>query len=364
MGSIGDGKWGALDAAVRLQHESWRNGVADIANDRETSDAVLAHARLARELDRRNGGFLQRAGYLQDEVRLLTLSESAGDVGLFTRIAGQRYDATEDFWRLVRERDGSHSLEFDARADIYDESLNFLVGTGSTGVQTALSSYLGVSMAEAARIMGQAGMQADATGYWNRDTADANMGKRIGIRESADPLLSSYLFAAYNQNAVMDEIAAVVSGKGQSMSRAEMREYLHSTAPAWQDVGDTYQLRYQALRITLIDFYLGSGSVDQEQGRYRAVLWDVPDESTKSCTHITSGLMSATQSGLSCLLGGLDMVGGSDGAIRIGNVLKSWQGYSFEDKIRFGGFGFGSAHLWTECSDFGSIVRYKLAARA
>ena len=122
-------------------------------------------------------------------------------------------------------------------------------------------------MAEAAQIMQSAGMMPDALGYWNRYTAGVNMGKRIPIAHASDPSLSSYLFTAYHQNQIMDEIAQVVATSSGTVSRASMRQYLWSKSPAWHDAGDTYQLRYEVLRDAMINFYLGSGSIDTVRGR-------------------------------------------------------------------------------------------------
>ena len=213
IGDVGEGRWGALDAAVRLQHEGWRNGTANDGNDRETLDATLAHTRLARALGDRNAGYLEQTGGLLAEVRMLGYTEQTGDLSMFARSVASRYDSSADYWRLVSLEGGGHALEFDGRSDICDEGWNFLVGTGTKGVQTALSSYLGVTMAEAAQIMQSAGMTPDAQGYWNRYTAGVNMGRRIPIAAASDPSLSSYLFTAYHQNQIMDEIAQVVADK-------------------------------------------------------------------------------------------------------------------------------------------------------
>ncbi len=158
------GQWDALDLAVRLQHESWRDGTADAANSEETLEAALAHTRLARSLGARKSGYLGQAGGLLAEVQMLNYAEQTGDYALFGRSVASRYDSSDDYWRLVTLEGGGHALEFDNRADIYDEAGNFLVGTGTTGVQTALSSYLGVTMAEAGSIMLSTGMMADAHG--------------------------------------------------------------------------------------------------------------------------------------------------------------------------------------------------------
>ena len=192
-------------------------------------------------------------GTYRIEVRLLTLARALEMSGFSPASPANGTMPTEDFSE-ARAREGwePFARSMHVLTSII-ESLNFLVQKPRHGVRTErCPRTFGVSMAEAARIMRQAGMQADATGYWNRDTVDANMGKRIGIRESADPLLSSYLFAAYNQNAVMEQqIAAVVSGKGQSMSRAEMRSTCTRRHRPGLMFGDTSQLRSQALRSSL-----------------------------------------------------------------------------------------------------------------
>jgi hypothetical protein len=289
LGRTGAGQWDPLNAAVRLQHESWRNGVPDSANESETFDAVLAHTRLARALGDRNRGYLDSAGGLLAEVRLLNISEQAGNPGILGQYAGRRYDPTEDFWKLVQGEDERHYLEFDARADVYDESGNFLVGTGCLAVQGALEEYLGVTADEAAQLMLAAGMTMDQEGFWNRSTAELNLGQRIAIAEAADPMLGSYLFAAYHQNQVLDEVADVVSENGQVMNRSAMREYLRENVPVWQETGEEYAARYQTLRNALIDFYLGSGTVDAQQVDI-SQLFGLADASTMNLYQYHTGI--------------------------------------------------------------------------
>ena len=121
VGEVAEGRWGALDAAVRLQHEGWRNGTAADGNDRETLDAALAHTRLARALGSRNAGYLEQTGGLLAEVRMLGYTEQTGDLSMFARSVASRYDSSADYWRLVSLEGGGHALEFDGRSDIYDE---------------------------------------------------------------------------------------------------------------------------------------------------------------------------------------------------------------------------------------------------
>jgi len=348
LGRTGGGQWDPLNAAVRLQHESWRNGVPDSANESETFAAVLAHTRLARALGDRNRGYLDRDGGLLTEVRLLDLSERAGDLGILGQYAGHRYDATEDFWKLVQGEDGRHSLEFDARADVYDESGNFLVGTGSLAVQGALAEYLGVTADEAAQVMFAAGMTMDQEGFWNRSTAELNLGQRIAIAEAADPLLGSYLFAAYHQNPVLDEIAAVVSENGQAMNRSAMREYLRET-------GEQYAARYQSLRNALIDFYLGSGTVDAQQVDL-SQLFGLADASTRSLYQYHTGIDSINGPLTELLAAWSGRVEKSSWSDSIGNVVDVQAGYSFEGDFLSAGFSYGNAHLMDRIASEGQLV--------
>ncbi|MCX7038347.1 MAG: M23 family metallopeptidase [Spirochaetes bacterium] len=355
LGSTGGGRWDALDAAVRLQHESWRNGVADSANGQETFAAVLAHTRMARALGDRNRDYLASDGGLLAEVRLLDRAEQAGSLDIFRLYAGTQYDSSEDFWRLVQQDDGSHALEFDARAEIYDENNNFLVGTGSLAVQGALAEYLGLTGAEAEQLMSAAGMTMDTEGMWNKSTIDLNLGQRIAIAEASDPLLSSYLFAAYHQNQALDEIAAVVSQNGQTMSRTAMREYLKENVPVWQEIDDSYIARYQTLRNSLIDFYLGSGKVDEQQVDI-SQLFGLADATTQDLYQYHTGIDSLNGPWTELLAAWSGRVERSSWSDSIGNVVEVIGGYPFEGNFLSAGFSYGNAHLMDRIASEGQLV--------
>ncbi len=357
LGSTGGGQWDALDAAVRLQHESWRNGVTDSANAQETFAAVLAHTRLARALGDKNRNYLASDGNLLAEVRLLDRAELKGDLGIFGLYAGREYDSSQDFWRLVQENDGSHALEFDARAEIYDENNNFLVGTGSLAVQGALAEYLGLTGEEAEQLMSAAGMTMDAEGMWNKSTIELNLGQRIAIAEASDPLLSSYLFAAYHQNQVLDEIAAVVSQNGQTMSRTAMREYLKENVPVWQEIDDSYIARYQTLRNSLIDFYLGSGRVDAQQVRITQ-LFGSPDVEAAAFYPYHTGIDAENPKLTELLAAWSGRVERSNWSDAIGNAIEVMSGYSFEGDFMSAGFSFGVAHMADNVSTIGQSVDF------
>ncbi|MCF6335708.1 MAG: hypothetical protein L3J12_08205, partial [Spirochaetales bacterium] len=112
-----------------------------------------------------------------------------------------------DFWKLVTDEHGNSSLEYDGRADIYDEDGNFLVGAGTSpyAIQTALSKYLGVSMDEAFDSMKAAGMTADGN-TWRGNALEGNMGKRIAIGGANDMNTTDYIFAAHNIGEIRSEI--------------------------------------------------------------------------------------------------------------------------------------------------------------
>lgn len=235
---------------ILLAHEAYRNGVDDGAEGQayETLSALLGHIQAAGALGATYGlGALN--GAQLDEVRALQAAYR-GDSSAIAGILGS-YDSSGDYWKLLKDDDGNSFLEYDGHADIYDEKGNFLVGAGTTdkAIQTALSMYLGKSMAETAIIMGDAGMTASGTSW----ILDANKGKRIIVGKETDPSTTDYIFAAQNLAGIQAEILSVFKATG-SVSAA--RESLER---AWAvDDGNLSAVgeRYAKFRSAVVSFYL------------------------------------------------------------------------------------------------------------
>jgi murein DD-endopeptidase MepM/ murein hydrolase activator NlpD len=147
----------------------------------------------------------------------------------------------------------------------------------------------------------------------------------------------------------------VVGQNGQTMSRTAMREYLRENVPVWQEIDDSYIARYQALRNSLIDFYLGSGSVDVEQVGI-SQRFGVPEESTADLYSYHTGIDAVNAPLTELLAAWSGRVERSDWSDSIGNAIDVMAGYSFEGEFMSAGFSFGVAHLADRNATLGQSV--------
>jgi len=329
-----------LAAGVVMQHEVYRNGVYDgqLGQEYETQRAVLGHTEMALRVAKEYGmGFVaQNAKLSRDVAEYVKGPES------FAKYVGDTYDSTADYWKLVKAK-GKYYLEFDAKTDIYDEKGNFLVGTGdssATAVQGALAKYLGVSSAEAAAAMFASKMKAEGASWVAPSVSAENMGKRIEVDGPNDPTLTAYLFTAENHNQIMDEIAAEVSGN-PNKSRAEMRAELMDFVG--YSAGD-YSNRYLTLRQSMVDFYLGSGTVD-DRVYPRGQGFGAADPEARQFYAYHTGYDARNPAGTSLTAAWPGMVETSEWSDSIGDNVSVMAGYQFEGLFMEAGFSYAYAHM-------------------
>jgi murein DD-endopeptidase MepM/ murein hydrolase activator NlpD len=185
-----------------------------------------------------------------------------------------------------------------------------------------------------------AGMSSEGK-TWRGTTLQGNLGKRIAIGQATDPGLSSYLFVAMNYNVIMDEIQSTVTNN-PSMRRAEMRESLKAEATG--GATNASAGRYQALRNSMIDFYLGSGTVD---ARYYqpSQFFGIPTAETADLYDYHVGIDIPNPNGTPLMAPWTGLVEQSVWSDEVGNTVSVIAGYKFEDQFMSAGFSYGNAHM-------------------
>jgi murein DD-endopeptidase MepM/ murein hydrolase activator NlpD len=124
-----------------------------------------------------------------------------------------------------------------------------------------------------------------------------------------------------------------------------------------QETGEQYAARYQALRIALIDFYLGSGTVDAQQVDL-SQLFGLADASTQNLYQFHTGIDSINGPLTELLAAWSGRVERSSWSDLIGNVVDVRAGYSFEGDFLSAGFSYGNAHLMDRIASEGQLVDF------
>ena len=112
---------------VLLAHEAYRNGIDDgEAGQREETDrAVLGHIGAAYALGQAYGmGVIGEA--LGKEVATYLAALSTGNMEDLARLLAS-YDASGDYWRLIRRDDGTYGVQYDGNHSLLDENGNILI---------------------------------------------------------------------------------------------------------------------------------------------------------------------------------------------------------------------------------------------
>jgi murein DD-endopeptidase MepM/ murein hydrolase activator NlpD len=136
-----------------------------------------------------------------------------------------------------------------------------------------------------------------------------------------------------------------------------MREYLKENVPVWQEIDDSYIARYQTLRNSLIDFYLGSGRVDEQQVNIRQ-FFGIPDAQTAGFYPYHTGIDAENPELTELLAAWSGRVERSNWSDAIGNAIDVVAGYSFEGDFLSAGFSFGIAHLADRFATLGQSVDF------
>jgi hypothetical protein len=123
-----------------LQHESLRDGYVTGDNDMETVAAVLAHTTIAVRMLQDGMDLNVDKALLND---LLAYYITGGDMTAFARYALENYDATGDYWKLMK--DGT--LVNDKKGWLVDEEGNPILNSegkqiGAKGIETGLLNIL------------------------------------------------------------------------------------------------------------------------------------------------------------------------------------------------------------------------------
>ena len=239
---------------ITLGHEAYRDGLVGTKQQQfmETTRAVIGHTEMALRMqaDKRYSksmdSIIGGSAVLQKDIA----AYKSGDLMTMLGHVAGNYDYSKDYWKLVKEADGSSFLEYDGLADIYDETGDFLVGAGTseTALQKALGKYLGISTDDAGIILEKANFEMKG-GLW---ITEKNQGKRIRIGNKDDMQTTDYIFAAHHIQNIRGAIASALRTEGSVDKAREslLQDVNVSDAP--------YAIRYAALRTQAINFYLPS----------------------------------------------------------------------------------------------------------
>jgi len=123
----------------RAQHEAHRDGVVTSDNDLETRRAVLAHTEMALRVagDYGLGVILGNQNLAGDAAAYL------GGPEAFARYAGTAYDSSADYWKLVKNEDGTGSIVWDGKRDLTNEEGDLLQKDKTGSFSQSLMKYLG-----------------------------------------------------------------------------------------------------------------------------------------------------------------------------------------------------------------------------
>jgi hypothetical protein len=126
--------------AVRLNHESYRDGIIGSAQTEETVSAVIAHTMMAAKMAMYGADFSGDENIMRDLYEL-----SKGNMSAFTEYAMANYDSSADYWRLTAdgglEYDGSGWLKGVDGKYILDDNGNKV---GAETIETGLIKILGL----------------------------------------------------------------------------------------------------------------------------------------------------------------------------------------------------------------------------
>ncbi|HNY20548.1 MAG TPA: hypothetical protein PKO22_00225, partial [Treponemataceae bacterium] len=177
----------SLNNAVALQHESHRDGIFSDDNTIETSESVIAHARMASEMKKR-GLEINLDGLLALEVALY----DKGDFKTLSAIASKCYDSTDDFWKLT----SSGNLAYDGKANVYDENGVMIRETESQGVEGSMLEILGLedndtNRAAVVSMMISSGLEQDTKGNWLGK--DVSVSRRIPYSGTSVSYLANHV---------------------------------------------------------------------------------------------------------------------------------------------------------------------------
>lgn len=154
--SLGGGT-GITDSVV-LQHEAHRDGLASADQGAETLEAARSHTEMAIAIlkDGIYGNSILENQTLVNDIGNYLQGEAA-----FNSYVGENYDSSGDYWRVVKQKNGTTTLENDGSDDVtyVDENGNVTGTKKYTGGSKTdfLGSALGISKDTANTILSNAG---------------------------------------------------------------------------------------------------------------------------------------------------------------------------------------------------------------
>ncbi|MDR2842458.1 MAG: hypothetical protein LBV52_04595, partial [Spirochaetaceae bacterium] len=120
-----------LAMAIKVGHEAYRDGIKDENNETETQKAVLGHTAM---MDRiindgmytgvMNSVIASNLDLLQDYINFNNVQNNKE---LFNAYINNTYDSSDDFWKLVKRKDGSYGTVYDGNHSLLDEKGKVLV---------------------------------------------------------------------------------------------------------------------------------------------------------------------------------------------------------------------------------------------
>ena len=183
--SIALGMHSGLDdpsLALTLQHEAHRDGRCRSGNERETAEAVLAHAAMAAgiSLDPLYGiEFLYKDGSIIRDMAAI----ASGEPGVAALMRSYRSDG--DFWRVNAAGD----LLWDGSHHLWGENGVLVETHGPGSFSQDVADYMGISREEALELMRKAGyMWSESRGTYEKSAAEFGLKVRPELAAQYDLL--------------------------------------------------------------------------------------------------------------------------------------------------------------------------------
>ena len=214
----------AINNAITLQHEAYRDGIVGNNQRDETLQAVLAHTVMAARLHAQGIEF-STSGQLGYDMAVYEYAVSQGDMSIFTAYTDGNYDSSADYWKVLS--DGN--IVFDGSKNLYDENGILLKEyQGTEGFTDSLAAMLGVSFEDANKLMIDADYRWDGEKkeFVNKDGKSANLNESMKIITSGS-FKASYDFQINYADQVFEKfdgsmVSAVNAYKNDINQRLEL----------------------------------------------------------------------------------------------------------------------------------------------
>jgi len=189
-----------LGRGVILAQEAGRNGRNDGEKGQfaETVGSVILHSIVAGQVAGTYGDSILTGQMKLDLVKLREAA-SKGDMSSFAVYVGANYDSTADYWKLIKNKDGSHNIEWDGCTGLYDESDKLIMKGEPRSYVNSLRMYMGLGNTEdAEKIIAEKGIELTGRIGSDSDYGETGFMNSSMIEEWTNKQLSEETFKMNN----------------------------------------------------------------------------------------------------------------------------------------------------------------------